>query len=356
MGKILMKGNEAVGEAAIKAGCRYFFGYPITPQNEIPEYMSRELPKHDGCYLQGESEIASINMIYGAAGSGARCMTSSSSPGVQLKTEGISYLVGAELPCVIVNMVRGGPGLGTIQPSQADYNMATKAPGHGDLHLVVLAPSSVQEAVDLVIEAFDIADQYRNPVMVVGDGMIGQMMEPVEFRTPKQRNLPQKDWAAKGTKNNPGNKRNIINSLYLQAQELEAHVNKIFEKYEKIQKDEIKVEVTGCDDDPELICVAYGTTARIVKSVRDELLQEGIHIGLIRPITLWPFPFDTIRKYRTGKNLKGYLSVEMSKGQMVDDVKLAVGDAQPVYFAGRTGGMIPEPGEIKARIKELLGK
>ncbi|HWR62483.1 MAG TPA: 3-methyl-2-oxobutanoate dehydrogenase subunit VorB [Clostridia bacterium] len=352
MAKELWKGNEAVAEAAIKAGCRFFFGYPITPQNEIPEYMAMKMPQIGGCFLQAESEVAAINMVYGAAGAGARVMTSSSSPGISLKQEGITYIAGAELPCVVVNMVRGGPGLGGIQPAQSDYFQSCKGGGHGDYKLVVLAPSSVQEAVDLVQEAFDIADQYRNPVLILGDGMIGQMMEPVEFREVKKRKLPEKTWATVGTK--AERKPNIINSLFIEAADCERHNFHIFEKYAEIEKNEVQVETYNLEG-AELVFVAYGTTARIVKNAINTLAKEGIKAGLIRPITLWPYPSKTIEEAAAQAGVKMFLSVEMSMGQMVEDVRLAVNGKKPVHFYGRTGGMFPTPKAIAEEAKKILG-
>ncbi len=350
MEKVLMKGNEAIGAAAIAAGCKYFFGYPITPQSELPEYMSKELPKVGGVFLQAESEIAAINMVYGAAGAGVRVMTSSSSPGISLKQEGITYIAGAELPCVIVNIMRGGPGLGSIQPSQTDYFQSTRGGGNGDYRLVVLAPANVQELVDLIIEGFDIADQYRNPVMIVGDGMIGQMMEPVVFNKPKQRELPEKDWATTGT----GGKRkpNIINSLYLAAEELEAHNIHLQKKYQAIKENEVKVESYNIED-ADVVIAAYGTTARIAKTAIAQLEEEGYKVGLIRPITLWPYPYDEFKKINP--DCKGTLNVEMNTGQMIDDVKIAVEGKFPAYHYGRTGGMIPTPGEIIDEVKKIYG-
>lgn len=350
MSKVLMKGNEAVGAAAIKAGCKFFFGYPITPQNEIPEYMARELPKNGGVFLQAESEIAAINMVYGAAGSGARVMTSSSSPGIALKQEGISYIAGAELPCVIVNMVRGGPGLGGIQPSQSDYFQATRGGGNGDYRHLVYAPASIQEAVDLVMEAFDVADYYRNPVIVLGDGMIGQMMEPVEFKEPKKRELPPKDWATTGTKGE--RKPNIINSLYIEAKPLEEHNLSLEEKYAKMKENEVRYEDYNLED-AEVVIVAYGTTSRIAKNAIAKCAEEGIKVGLIRPITLWPFPVAAFDKI--SDKTKAVLTVEMSTGQMIDDVKIAVNGRKPVYFYGRTGGMIPTPNAVADEIKKIVG-
>lgn len=346
-----MKGNEALGAAAIKAGCRYFFGYPITPQNEVPEFMSRELPKVGGVFVQAESEVAAINMVYGAAGTGARVMTSSSSPGIALKQEGISYIAGAELPCVIVNISRGGPGLGSIQPSQCDYFQSTRGGGNGDYRLLVYAPASIQEMVDLVGEAFDAADYYRNPVMVVGDGMIGQMMEPVEFREPTtKRELPNKDWATTGT--NESRKPNIINSLYLAAEELEKHNIKLDKKYKVMEANEVRYETYKMED-AEVVMVAYGTTARIAKNAIDTLEKEGIKVGLIRPITLWPFPYKAFKEVPA--TTKALLSVEMSMGQMVDDIKIGIEGRLPVEFYGRSGGMIPTPEAIVDKVKDILG-
>lgn len=349
MAKQLMKGNEAIGEAAIQAGCRYFFGYPITPQNEVPQYMSRRLPEIGGVFLQAESEVAAINMVYGAAGAGARVMTSSSSPGISLKQEGISYIAGAELPCVIVNIIRGGPGLGGIQPAQSDYFQATKGGGHGDYNLIVYTPASVQEMVDLVMEAFDVADMYRNPVMIMGDGTLGQMMEPVEFKAPKKRNLPAKDWATDGA---VGRKPNVINSLSMDAGVLEQHNWDIQKKYQLVKENEQRWELYNCDD-AELVMVAYGTTARIVKSVVNQLRDQGIKAGLLRPITIFPYPEKAFAQLPS--TVKAFLAVEMSAGQMVEDVRLVVNGKQPVHFYGRTGGVIPTPAEIITKAKEIMG-
>lgn len=350
MAKILMKGNEAFGKAAIEAGCRYFFGYPITPQNEVPEYMSRELPKVDGVFVQAESEVAAINMVYGAAGAGARVMTSSSSPGVALKQEGITYAAGAELPCVVLNVTRGGPGLGSIQSSQADYFMSTRGGGNGDYRTPVFAPATVQEAVDMIMEAFEVADFYRTPTMVVADGMIGQMMEPVEFKAPKKRDLQPKEWATTGTKGE--RKPNVINSLYLEPEILEQHCIKLDNKFKEIEKNEVQYEMYKTDD-AEIVFVAYGTTSRIVKSAIDILREEGIKAGLIRPKTLWPFPFEAFNKIDNAKNI---LTVEMCMGQMVEDVQLAVLGKLPVHFYGRAGGMAPAPSEIAEKAREIVGK
>lgn len=350
MTKVLMKGNEAVGAAAIAAGCKFFFGYPITPQNEIPEYMARELGKNGGVFVQAESEVAAINMVYGASGAGARVMTSSSSPGIALKQEGISYLAGAELPCVIVDMMRGGPGLGSIQPAQGDYFLATRGGGNGDYRMIVLAPGDVQELVDLVMEGFDLADLYRTPVMVLGDGMIGQMMEPVEFRYKNRTDLPEKTWSTDGT----GGKRkpNIINSLYLAAEALEEHNIKLQEKFKKIRENEKRVEAVNIED-ADIVLSAYGTTSRIVKTAISKLTKEGYKVGLIRPISLYPFPNEPFEKINP--NCKGVLVVEMNAGQMVDDVKISLNGSMPTHFYGRSGGMVPTPEAIVEKAKEILG-
>ena len=354
--KKLLKGNEAIAEAAIQAGCRYFFGYPITPQNQIPEYMSKRLPQVGGCFLQAESEVAAINMVYGAAGAGARVMTSSSSPGISLKQEGISYIVGAELPCVIVNMVRGGPGLGSIQPAQSDYYQATRGGGHGDYRMCVLAPSSVEEAVALTQDAFDIADRYRNPVLVLGDGLIGQMMEPVDMDAYMNRepaaDLKEKNWAADGHIPTQDSPRAIINSLYIDPVELEKHCLRLQAKYDAIAASECRWQEELLDD-AEIVIVAYGTTSRIARSAMRKCREKGVKVGLLRPITLWPFPENAIRK--TLATAKRYLCVEMSMGQMVDDVRLAVNGERPVDFYGRTGGMVPTVNELVDKILALNG-
>ena len=341
--KVLMKGNEAIAEAAIRANCQCFFGYPITPQTEVAAYMSRKMPKIGRVFLQAESEIAAINMVYGAAGSGVRSMTSSSSPGISLKAEGISYIVGAELPCLIVNIVRGGPGLGGIQPAQSDYFQATKGGTHGDHNMPVYVPASIQEMVDLVQEAFDVADLYRTPCMIMGDGMLGQMMEPVEFKEVTKRELPKKDWAANGLQGRK--KHNVINSLYLKAEDLEDHNLKLQEKYKLIKEKETRYELFNCEEQCDLIMVAYGTTARVCKNTIKLAEKDGLKLGLIRPITVWPFPVEAFEK-TISKTKQGYLSVEMSCGQMVEDVKLSVNGKAPVNFFGRVGGIVPNPQEI----------
>ncbi|MFA9398118.1 MAG: 3-methyl-2-oxobutanoate dehydrogenase subunit VorB [Clostridiaceae bacterium] len=350
--KVLMKGNEAIGEAAIRANCKCFFGYPITPQTEVAAYMARKMPKIGRVFLQAESEVAAINMVYGAAGTGVRSMTSSSSPGISLKSEGISYIAGAELPCVIVNIVRGGPGLGSIQPAQSDYFQATKASGHGDFSMPVFAPASIQEMVDLIQDAFDVADMYRTPCMIMGDGMLGQMMEPVKFEDRPAKELPEKTWAANGLMGRK--KHNVINSLFLKPEELEMHNEKLQKKYREIEKNEVRYEMFNLEEECDLIIVAYGTTSRICKNVVKMAEEEGIKLGLIRPITLWPYPKEAF-DITCDKTKHGYLSVEMSCGQMVEDVKLSVNGRNPVEFYGRSGGMIPEPIDVLNKVKEIIG-
>ncbi len=348
--KMLMKGNEAMAEAAMRAGCKLFFGYPITPQTEVAAYMAKKMPKIGGLFMQAESEVAAINMVYGAAGAGARVMTSSSSPGISLKSEGISYIAGSDLPCVIVNIVRGGPGLGGIQPAQSDYFQATKGGGHGDYHLVVLAPASVQEMVSLTAEAFDIADTYRMPVMIMGDGMLGQMMEPVEFENLPKREVPEKTWATNGTQMK--RKKNIVNSLYIEPDALEKMNNARQERYEIVKKNEVKVETVNAEN-ADVVIVAYGVMARVAKTVMQMMEEKGIKVGVVRPITLWPFPTEEIAK--VAETAKAFISVEMSQGQMVEDVRLAVNGKKPVYFYGRNGGVVPSPDEICAEIEKIVG-
>ncbi len=346
--KLLMKGNEAMGRAAIEAGCRYFFGYPITPQNELPEYMSKELPLVGGVFIQAESEVAAINMVYGAAGAGARVMTSSSSPGIALKQEGISYIAASRLPAVIIDVMRGGPGLGGIQPSQSDYFMLTRGGGNGDYRCIVFAPGNVQEAVHMIMEAFDLADLYRTPVMIAADGIIGQMMEPVEFSYKSKYRLEEKSWATVGTKEK--RKPNIINSLLLKPQELYEHNLKLDEVYTEIRAKHQDAELYKTDD-AELIVVAYGTMARICKSAIDSMRDEGKKIGMLRPKTLYPFPeiyFDKVEP-------KAFISIEMSLGQMVDDVKIAVNGKSPVYFYGKTGGIIPSTEDVETELNRIYG-
>lgn len=348
--KVLMKGNEALAQAAISAGCRHFFGYPITPQTEVSAFMAKRMPKIGGTYLQAESEVAAINMVYGAACAGVRAMTSSSSPGISLKSEGISYIAACDLPCLIVNVQRGGPGLGGIQPSQSDYWQATRAAGHGDFHLLVLAPSSVQEMVDDVFLAFDLADQYRMPAMILSDGMLGQMMEPVLLAERKPANLPLKTWATNGH----GGKRphNIINSLYLQPEELEDLNVQRYKKYETVIENEQRSDAYKIED-ADLIVTAFGASSRVAKSAVMAARAKGLKVGLLRPVTLWPFPQKAF--VEAAKTAKAFLSVEMNMGQMVDDVRLAIGCSRPVYFYGRTGGSIPTPAQVLEQIEQILG-
>ena len=352
MAKVLMKGCEAIGEAAIRAGCRNFFGYPITPQTEVPEYLAKRFPEVGGLFVQAESEVAAINMLYGGAGVGKRVLTTSSSPGISLMAEGVSYIAACHLPVVLVNVVRAGPGLGGILPAQSDYLQATKGHGHGDYRLLVLAPASVQEAVDLIYEAFDLADRYLTPVMVMGDGMIGQMMEPVNF--PPQRDLddlPVKPWAATGAQ---GRKPNIINSLYLKEQECNANSWKLKEKYDEIEQNEKRAETYACDgEEVDILIVAYGTMARICNTAADEVRRrDGHKIGVFRPITLWPYPYEALAN--EVQRAKRILVVEMSTGQMVEDVKLAVLGKKTIDFYGLTGGVVPSPDNVADRVREIL--
>jgi 2-oxoglutarate ferredoxin oxidoreductase subunit alpha len=348
-GKVLMVGNEAIGEAAIKAGCELYFAYPITPQSELPQLLAQRMPEEGRVFLQAESEVAAINMVYGAAGAGARVMTSSSSPGISLKQEGISYIAGAELPCVIVNIVRGGPGLGGIQPAQSDYFQATKGGGHGDYHMIVLAPASVQEMVDLTALAFDLADKYRNPVMLLGDGVLGQMMEPVEFADIKPE-VTSKPWATTGRK---GRDRNVINSLYLDPHKLEEHNWHLQAKYDQIKEKEIRFDAFNLED-AKFVIVAYGISARIARTAIEMARADGIAAGLLRPITLFPFPTAAIA--RAAERAQVFLSLELSMGQMVEDVRLAVNGRRPVHFYGRTGGILPTPQEVYEEIRKLAGE
>jgi 2-oxoglutarate ferredoxin oxidoreductase subunit alpha len=342
-----MKGSEAIAEAAVLNGCRYFFGYPITPQNEIPEYLSKRLPEVQGTFLQAESEVSAIYMVLGAGAAGARVMTSSSSPGISLKQEGISYMAGAEVPCVIVNIMRGGPGLGAIQGAQPDYWQATRGGGHGDYRLLVLAPATVQEAVDLTYQAFDLADKYRNPVMILGDGILAQIMEPVELPEASKQ-LPEKAWTVGKNENR---QRNVVSSSYPKVDELEKVNIRLHERYDQIKKNEVRWD-SYLTDDAEYVVVAYGSAARIAKAAIKMARAEGIKVGLLRPISVWPFPIEPFQKIIT--QTKFFLSFEMSTGQMIDDVRLAIGNERPVYHYGRLGGVIPLPEELLAKIKELI--
>ncbi|MGD9605300.1 MAG: 3-methyl-2-oxobutanoate dehydrogenase subunit VorB [Bacilli bacterium] len=350
MHKVLMKGNEAIALAAIKGGCDAFFGYPITPQNEVPEYLSKHMKNEGKIFVQAESEVAAINMVYGAAGAGARVLTSSSSPGVALKQEGISYIAGAELPCVIINVMRGGPGLGGIQPSQADYYQITRGGGNGDYHVIAFAPENLQETVDVVKGAFEIADYYRNPVMVAVDGLIGQMMESVDFdREIPKRELQKKDWATVG-KGQGG--RHVVSSLYLDPAELEQHNLKLHAKYLKVIENEQRYEFINMDN-PDYLIVAYGTMSRICRSAIEILAKDNIKVGILRPISIWPYPEKAFKILP--KSIKSILVAELSLGQMIDDVKIADSGKHPIHFFGRVGGMIPEPEEIVQAIKKIQG-
>ncbi len=347
--KILVRGNEAVAMGAIDAGCRLFFGYPITPQNEIPEYLSKHLPPLGGEFIQAESEIASINLLLGASATGARAMTSSSSPGISLMQEGISYMAGSELPVVIVNISRSGPGLGGISASQGDYFQATRGGGHGDYRTLVLAPSTVQEMYDLTYLAFDLADKYRNPTIVLGDALIGQMKEPLLRRKPEKMTLPQKDWALTGAK---GRKPNRIKSLYLQEGELTEHNWKLYQKYERMKKEEIRFEMVHTDD-AEFILVAFGSMARVSKTALELARNEKMKVGLFRPITLFPYPEKPL--YDLSKQAKKFLTVELNTGQMVEDVRLSVHREAEVFFYGKPPGALPPPEEILEEIKKYYG-
>ena len=344
-----MCGNEALGEAAIQANCRYYFGYPITPQNELTAYMARRLPEVGGVFLQSESEVAAINMVYGAAAAGVRAMTSTSSPGMSLKQEGISYLAGAELPAVIVNIVRGGPGLGNIAPAQSDYFQATRGGGHGDYQTIVLAPSTVQEMVDLTYLAFDLADRYRNPVIILGDGLLGQMMEPVEIKSKIQnpKSKIQKPWALTGAR---GRSRHLIRSLYLGDKVLERHNQRLQERYKKISREEVRYQAVSLED-AEIVIVAYGTSARMSRAALVKAGKEGLKVGLLCPITLWPFPSDILAGIAT--RARAFLVVEMSAGQMIEDVRLAVEGRCPVHFYGRMGGEVPTIADILEEIRKV---
>ncbi len=353
MALTLMKGSEAIAEAAIRAGARFFFGYPITPQTEIPEYMSARMPEVGGCFLQAESEVAAINMVYGAASTGARVITSSSSPGVSLKQEGISYCAGAQLPCVILNVMRGGPGLGSIQASQGDYNQATKGGGNGDYHLITYAPASIQEAINIFGFAFDKAEKYRVPVLFLADGIMAQMMEPVEMPEMVEYKVDpeKKPWAATGWK--PGDdpaKRAVINSLYINTEELTVHNNNLQAIYREIEKNEVMYEAYMTED-ADYIITAFGTVARIAKSAVNELREKGIKVGLFRPITVWPFPYKELKE--AAVNAKAVLDVEANEGQMLIDVKLALNGTKPVEYFGHCGSLMPTTGEIVAKILEM---
>ena len=345
--KVLMKGNEAIAEAAIAAGCRHYFGYPITPQTELAAYMAKRMPKIGGVFLQAESEIAAINMVYGVAGTGKRVMTSSSSPGISLKQEGISYIAGADLPALIVNVQRGGPGLGGIQPSQSDYFQATKGGGHGDYRLIVLAPASVQEMADLTIKGFDLSEKYRVPAMLLADGTMGQMMEPVALPENAGCSTPQ-SWAVTGTEGK--RKHNIINSLYLNPELLEKKNFERYERYALIEQNECMYE-SFMMEDAEYCVVAFGIAARVSKNAVVAARKAGIKVGMIRPITLWPFPKQVLAQ--AAEQVKSFLCVELSMGQMIEDVKLAISCRRDVTLCNRSGGMIPTPDQVLQAIENM---
>lgn len=346
--RVLMKGNEALVRGAIAAGCRAFFGYPITPQNEVPEYMSKYMPEAGGVFLQAESEIAAINMVYGAACAGVRAMTSSSSPGISLKMEGISYLAGAELPCVIANVQRGGPGLGNIAAAQADYFQAVKGGGHGDYRLLVVAPWSVQEMFDHAILAFDLADKYRNPAMILADAIIGQMLEPIDMPEKVEHNIPPKPWATRGAKNRP---RNYITSLYIVPEDLEQVNLRLQAKYAKACECEVRYQEFQTED-ADIVLVAYGVVARICRTTMNMAREKGLKVGLFRPITLFPFPNERLAEL--AEEGKRFLTVEMSAGQMVEDVRLAVNGMAEVSFYGRLGGMVPSPVDVMKEVEQAM--
>ncbi len=344
--KVLMKGNEAIAEAAIRAGCMHYFGYPITPQTEIAAYMAKRMPKIGGTFLQAESEIAAINMVYGVSSTGKRVMTSSSSPGISLKSEGLSYLAGADLPALVVNVQRGGPGLGGIQPSQSDYFQATKGGGHGDFRMIVLAPASVQEMAQLTIKGFELADTYRMTSMILADGTMGQMMEPVELDL-EVKPAPAKPWATTGT--GMAREHNIVNSLFLSPEELEKYNFERFERYRYIEENEAMYEEYMMDD-AEICVVAFGIASRVSKNAINEARKQGIKVGLIRPITLWPFPKAPFAK--AANQVKQFISVELSMGQMIEDIRLATDCKVPVTLCNRVGGMIPSPEQVLTAIRE----
>ncbi|WP_300458727.1 3-methyl-2-oxobutanoate dehydrogenase subunit VorB [Desulfobacula sp.] len=355
MAKVLMKGNEAIGEAAIRAGCKNYFAYPITPQSEVAEYLAKRLPEVGGVFLQGESEVAVGYMIFGAAGAGERVMTTSSSPGISLMSEAISYIAGAQVPAVFVNIMRGGPGLGGILPSQGDYFQATKGGGHGDYHLLVLAPDGVQEAVEMTMNAFTLAEKYRGPVMIMGDGLIGQMMEPVEFPdTLKTEPSNKDDWATSGMDHRKSDKRNLVKSLFLDPTELNNNNLALKAKYDQMKREEVLYEGYNTDTDYTVLIVSYGTMSRVCKTAIDMMKEQGIEVGLLRPKTLFPFPEKPVFDAATKESCKHVISIEMSMGQMVEDVERSVKGRREVDFYGECGGDIPTPEKIIQVIKALL--
>ena len=357
MAKILMKGNEAIGEAAIRAGCLNYFAYPITPQTEVAEYMAKRMPEVNGVFVQGESEVAVGYMIFGAAACGERVMTTSSSPGVSLMSEAISYIAGARCPAVFVNIMRGGPGLGGILPSQGDYFQSTKGGGHGDYRLLVMAPDGVQEIVEMVMMAFPLAEKYRNPVMIVGDGLIGQMMEPVEF--PDNLTVAptnKDDWATNGMDTRGSKEKNIVKSLYLDPDELNDHNLVLKAQYDRMKKEEIRFEAYNTNGDYKILIVSYGTMSRVCKTAIDNMKAKGIETGMIRPKTLFPFPLEAIHDAAVKQSCKAVISIEMSMGQMVEDVERAVLGQKPVSWYGQCGGNVPSPEEVEEQVMALINK
>jgi 2-oxoglutarate ferredoxin oxidoreductase subunit alpha len=352
--KVLMKGNEAIGEAAIRAGCLNYFAYPITPQSEVAEYLSRRMPEVGGVFLQAESEVAVAYMIYGAAGAGVRAFTTSSSPGISLMCEGLSYIAGAQLPAVFVNIVRGGPGLGGILPSQGDYFQATKGGGHGDYHLLVMAPESVQEAADMMMKAFPLAEKYRNPVIILGDGLIGQMMEPVEFHDHLRTDpVNNNDWATNGMQFRNSSKPNIVKSLFLDPDQLNENNLILKAKYERMKKEDILFEPYNMDGQYQKLIVSYGTMSRVCKTAIDNLKEKGIEVGMIRPQTLFPFPETAVFEAAAKESCKAVISIELSMGQMVEDVQRCVQGLRPVYWYGECGGNVPTPEKVMDVVTSL---
>jgi 2-oxoglutarate ferredoxin oxidoreductase subunit alpha len=355
MAKVLMKGNEAIGEAAIRAGCLNYFAYPITPQSEVAEYLSRRMPEVGGVFLQGESEVAVSYMIFGAAACGARVFTTSSSPGISLMSEGLSYIASAQCPAVFVNIMRGGPGLGGILPSQGDYFQATKGGGHGDYRLLVLAPASVQEAVEMMMQAFPLAEKYRNPVMILGDGLIGQMMEPVEFPDHLKTEPSNKDaWATNGMDSRNSKTRNLVKSLFLDPDVLNAHNLKLKAKYDRMRREDVQYETVNLDADYVALIVSYGTQSRVCKTAIENLKAEGIEVGMVRPKTLFPFPLTAVREAAAKSGCRAAMSIEMSMGQMVEDVERAVQGRCPVSWYGKCGGEVTTPEEIMEAVKKTI--
>lgn len=355
MAKVLMKGNEAIGEAAIRAGCLNYFAYPITPQSEVAEYLARRMKEVGGVFLQGESEVAVSYMIFGASAAGARVFTTSSSPGISLMSEGISYIAGAQCPAVFVNIMRGGPGLGGILPSQADYLQATKGMGHGDFRLLVMAPASVQEAVTMVMQAFPLAEKYRNPVMILGDGLIGQMMEPVEFFDDLKTDASNKDaWATNGMDHRGSSQRNLVKSLFLDPEALNQNNLTLKAKYDQMRQEEVRFDTYNTDTDYKILIVSYGTMSRVCRTAIDNMKKEGMEVGMVRPQTLFPFPEDQVLTAADKESCKAVASIEMSMGQMIEDIQRSVQGKRPVYWYGKCGGDVPTPEEVTEFVYTLL--